>query len=267
MGTSVVASRDVLETPGAIPIGHRWAPPPASRGARLLLRSRQEVLMGELTTADRKRALAEHKNGLQNADSRLGAEAWQWGSHLAAIQDGELWREDGAATFSAWCDDELTMSRRAAMRAIALTEHFTQEMASRFGSRRLGAALNYIELTGQIEKPGDILALQIRYRGENGKLTSVPFPKATLKQIEDACAALRESARAKAAKARQDGIDDEVRAQIEAFEKLLPEAPAGSVRGDRVQARKAKDGTMTLTVQGIPLADWAEYQEYRKAKG
>lgn len=222
--------------------------------------------MSELAPADRKRRLAAIKDVLKDADSEVGRHTWRWGAHLKEVQDNELWREDGAESFTAWCDWELAMSRRAAGRAIALVEHFTEAMATRFGARKLAAALVYMELTGKIEKPGDVLALEIRYRGPDGRFTSVPFVTAKVRHIEHANRTLRDAAAARADEEREAAIDAEVRAQLAALEKLLPEAPAGTVRGERVQVRKGKDGTLALTIQGIPLADWAEYQAYRRAR-
>ena len=222
--------------------------------------------MGELTPAERKHRLEAAKQGLADADSTLGRAAWQWGTLLKEVRDEELWREDDATSLSGWCEDVLAISRRTANRAIALSEHFTQEMAGRFGSRKLAAAIDYIELTGKLEKPGDILALEIRFRGDAGKFTTVKFPKATVKQIEGACTALRESARARAEKEAQAQLETEVRAQIEAIEKDLPAAPPGTVRGDRVVAKKASDGTVALAIQGIPLVVWQEFMAYQRSK-
>lgn len=223
--------------------------------------------MNELTPAERKHRLADALDGLKEADATIGRAAWRWGMLLKDIADNELWRESEATSFSGFCDSALTISRRAAGRAMALFVHFSEEMAGTFGAARLNYALDYMELTDKLEKPGDILALEVRFRGPDGKFTSVKFPKAKLAQLRDACRVLRESAAAKLEKEERAAFDADVRAQITSIEADLPAAPPGTVRGRRVVLRKGRDGSVAVDVKGIPLAELLEFQAWKKSKG
>jgi hypothetical protein len=222
--------------------------------------------MDELTKTDRHHLLSECKKTLVGCDETLGRVAWDWGNALKQVQELELWRDDGATSFSAWLEKEVAISRTSALRAIGLCVHFTSEMAGRYGGRKLTAALIYLELTGKIEKPGDLQGIDIRIRGPKGTFITVPFSKASGPQIEDANAILREAEAARIAKQKAKEIDQSTHDNAAALAALLPPAPPKSFRGKkRVIPVKASDGTVAYTIHGVPETTMKAFQAWLKA--
>jgi hypothetical protein len=205
--------------------------------------------MTEIVDRARRERLNSIKKSLGSLDQRVARATWEWGNLLAEVERDELWREDGAATFSAWLEDEVGVSRTSAARAITVARNFNVEMAERFGTRKLAAAVAYLELTAREERPGDILALDLRIRGESGQFVTVPFVKASARQVEAACAEIRAAERGREEKARLRDLDADVRARATRLAEALPAAPKGTVRGDRVAVKKGADGRMAVSIQ------------------
>lgn len=223
--------------------------------------------MDELTAIDRHRRLAECLKTLDGCDETLGRVAWDWGNALKQIRDHELWRDvEGVTSFTAWLDAKRTMSRTSALRAIGLCVHFTQEMAARYGGRKLTAAIHYLELTGKIEKPGDLLALGVRIRGPKGTFITIPFSKASGPQMEEANEILREAESGRLEKAGAKSIERSYQDEAKELERILPPAPPKTVRGkQRVILKKGSDGEIAATLQGIPWKTVKAFQAWLQA--
>ncbi len=211
--------------------------------------------MTQIVDRDRHSRVTAIKDQLRAVDQSVARALWDWGRLLGEVERDELWKDDGAPTFTEGLDTELDVSRRSATRAITVARHFSAEMVERFGTRKLAATVTYLELTAKDEQPGDILALDVRVRGDSGRFVTVPYPKASARQIEDACGDLRSVDRGKAENARLKDLGTDVRDRAAKLSKALPEAPDGTVRGDRVAVKKGKDGRLAVTIQGIPVDD------------
>jgi hypothetical protein len=209
--------------------------------------------MSTIVDRGRRDRLQSIKKSLGSLDQSVARATWEWGHLLAEVDRDELWREDGATSFTEWLETEIDVSRASALRAIAVARHFSVDMAERFGPRKLAATVTYLELTAKDEQPGDVLALDFRVRGPSGAFVSVPFAEASVRQIEEACAEVRAAVRGKAEKARLRDLDADVRERARKLAEVLPAAPKGTVRGDRVAVKKGKDGRMAVSIQGIPV--------------
>ena len=205
--------------------------------------------MTEIVDPSRRARLVSLKRVLKRIRSDAAELTWELGNTLAEVQRDELWREDGAESFAAWCEPHGEISSSSAYRAIALARHFTREMASRFGSDKLDATATYLEATKKLEQPGDVLALRIRVPGQGGRFRSVPYPDATAAQIRLAAKLVRQASSGKDAAP----AEPHVRERLTALEKAMPQAPGGTVRGERIKLKRGTDGREALTVQGIPV--------------
>ena len=204
--------------------------------------------MDELTPSERKSRLASVKKRLGALNGTAAKALWEYGSLFREVRDHELWKDDGSESFADWLEVEMGYSRETARRAMIVSEHFTAEMAERFGIDKLAAAVRYMAATGRDEKPGDVLALRIRVRGERGSFTTVPFPDATYRQIAEAIKLV------KGAAAGDDfEVDEETAAKVERLVDALPAAPEGVKAGERVRFEKGTDGRVAVSFIGIPV--------------
>src|SRR5687768_7633104 len=86
------------------------------------------------------------KQKIAGIDSTIGRESWHRGDALREIATHELWRHDGAESWTSWLRAE-HIDLATAWRNQLLVENFTEEMAARFGVRKLTAAVAWLELT------------------------------------------------------------------------------------------------------------------------
>ncbi len=211
--------------------------------------------MTQLVDRARRDRLRLIKGELDRVDRDAARALWEWGMLFGEVDKAELWREDGATSFTAWVEEETPYSQQTARRAIDVARHFTAEMCERWGSTKLAAALRLMSITGRDEQPGDVTALQIRIRDDEGRYTSVKFADASAKDIQVACQQLIEGETAKKKREEAKGIDQSVRAQAVRLQKVLPEAPKGTSKGDRVIVQKGRDGQVAVTFKAIPIAE------------
>lgn len=210
-------------------------------------------------------ALATQQNRLAEV-TRLIAEyrrqgaalVYRIGLALREVQDEELWRAGGFASFSAWVESEAAVSRSTAARAIEVTRHFSEDMASRYGLEKLYWGLRYVALTGVVEQPGDLVAAELRIRGSNGRFQSVGFHEATTQQVQDAVQlALKGQRRALSA-----GTDADLGARLDRLRDALPATPRGlSPARDRVELARTRGGEVALTFRQIPLSELRAFLE------
>jgi len=156
-------------------------------------------------------------------------------------------------------EETVDVSRQWAYRAMRVAREFNAEMAARFGIEKLNAAVAYLEATRAEEQPGDILATDLRVRGEEGRFEKVPFVEATQAQVWEAVELLGE------AKVRRVPVPKEVGQRAKALEKALPPAPQGLKRGARVRLSRGKDGRLAATFRAIPLDELEQFVEALRA--
>ena len=103
--------------------------------------------------------------------------------------------------------------------------------------------------------------LQRPLRGPAGRLTTVPFREATLRQIQDAIAVIE---------ARRDApprIEPALDARVTALEAALPAVPSGVRAVDhRVEVQRAKNGATTISFRQIPLDELERFLEAVRAE-
>lgn len=162
---------------------------------------------------------------------------WEYGVLFAEVERDGLWREDDVASFDAWVEQVVGTSRETARKAMVIAEHFSADMAERFGTEKVAAAIRYLEATGRHEQPGDLLALHIRVRGDDGTYTSIPFADASYRQIREAARHVQERRRA----GTSPEADPELKQRLRALSNALPEA-ARPKRGPAVKLARTSDG-------------------------
>lgn len=186
-------------------------------------------------------AIGEELRALRGEGARV---LYRLGLLLREVQDDELWRPAGYASFSAWLEQDADVARTTAARAIAIVRHFNEEIAVRYGFDKLYLGLRYMQLTSRVEQPGDLIALDLRVRGDNGRFRSVPFHEATVAEIQEAIAGLDTGGGPRL----EDGLD----ARLKRLETAMP-AAIGRAGGARVSASRARDGRVALTFRQVPL--------------
>ena len=155
---------------------------------------------------------------------RAGRAIYEMGRRLSAIRDAELYREDGHATMAAYVDAELPFSRRHARRLMRVAGHFSAAIAARYGVEKLDRALRVMEATPEEERPGDILAADLRIRGPRGRFITVPLHEASNTQIREALTLLREARKS----GRKVAVPKRVRSRATALARALPPPPAAA---------------------------------------
>lgn len=172
---------------------------------------------------------------------------YELGVALREVEEQELWRAGGHGSFTAWLE-EAEVARATARRAIEVARHFNADIAARYGFDKLALGLRYLALTDRDEQPGDLIAADLRLRGEHGRFVSVPFHEATVRQLQDAVAELVAGARP-----RLSGKDD-LGARLVKLSKTLPAVPRGlSPAAERVSVARSRSGKVALTFRQIPL--------------
>lgn len=184
----------------------------------------------------------------RNAD--LARDLWRMGDALREIQYAELWRDDHDS-FESWLASFAVTGRSTAYKAMRVAEVFGEEMAVRFGTEKLDAAVTYLSATAKDEEPGDVLALHPRVRGSKGTWTTVPFLQASRVQIRTATSLLSQSKRGA-------GLPGDLRTRVERFNREVPTARR-VFRGAKAHVKRRKDGKVVVAVSGVPLELFAEY--------
>lgn len=193
----------------------------------------------------RLRAVTHELSALRAEGARL---VYRMGQLLREVQEAELWRAGGHASFTAWLEQDTEIAKSSAHRAIAVARHFSEEIAARYGLDKLTAGLRYLELTRREERPGDLIAADLRCRDARGRYLTVPFHTATLEQIRDAIALLEQ----RGATPREPSLDE----RLSRLERALP-APAAGLRPakQRVELVRTRGGELSLSFRQIPLSE------------
>ena len=158
-----------------------------------------------------------------------------------------MWRSDEFASFDDYLERAVSISRSTAYRFMRVAQHFNAEIARRYGVEKLEAAIRYLQATPTEERPGDLLAAEIRLRDESGRFTTLSLHEATAAQIREATALLFDAKRAGMR------IPSGLRKQIGRLADALPPAPKGTTRGERIRLARGKDGQLAVSFQAIPL--------------
>lgn len=209
--------------------------------------------MSTLQPAARLRQIRDEITTLRGEGARV---LYRLGALLREVEDGELWRAGGCATYGEWLENEAQVSRTTAHRAALVARHFNEDIAVRYGLEKLSLGLRWMALTRADEQPGDLLAADLRLRDARGRFVSVPFHEASLRQIEAALALLLD------ARDARPKLDDGLDARLKRLDAALPVPPAGvrPVR-ERVQVQRARDGKISLSFRQIPLDELEGFLE------
>jgi len=194
----------------------------------------------------RKERLARTTAEIARLKGQVGKGLYEIGRLLDRVQREELWREGDYPTFEEYVAEAVDMSRTSAYQFMRIARHFNAEIAKRYGASKLEAAIRYLEVTPVEERPGDLMAAQIRVRGERGRYRLMSLHEATAQQIAEAARLMKGSKRG----ARR--VPKAFRGRMEKLAEILPAAPAGTRSGRRVRVLRGDDGRLALTFQAIP---------------
>jgi hypothetical protein len=176
-----------------------------------------------------------------------GKNLYDMGTRLARVREEELWRAGGHASFEEYLERAVDISRSTAYKLVRVAREFNRMIAERYGVEKLDLGLRYLDHTPAEERPGDLLAADIRVRDERGRWHSVPFHVAKVPQLRAAIALLQNQREQR----RRVPVDLDRRARRLA--KALPSAPVGLSTGNRVRLRRAPDGRIAATFSAVPL--------------
>ena len=196
-------------------------------------------------------ALRDITARIQALKGRAAAVLFELGGLLRRVEDEALWQAGGYASFSDYLERGVDLSRRSARRAVEVTRHFGLDVAERYGFDKLDRGLRYVAVTRKVERPGDLIAADLRLRGANGQFFTVPFHEATSRQVDDATAlvlALRDGATRKP--------PPDLTARVARLNDTLPPPAAGArSRRPRVEVKTNAQGEVSYTFRDIPGAD------------
>ncbi len=170
-----------------------------------------------------------------------------------------LYREGGYQSLTEWAEGEHRLSRFTLTKAMAIAQHFSADMAERFGTEKLVSTYRYLQATRREEEAGDALALTFPVQ-RNGRFASVPFAEATYREID--------SSRRRLVASQRSGGEPVPRTLTERVKDLtaaLPPAPKGSRRGERVRVERARDGRSMFSFSAIPEEDLPAFIEALRA--
>lgn len=154
-------------------------------------------------------------------------------------------------SFSDYLKRGADVSPTSARKAVEVARHFGPDIAAAYVLEKLSRSLRYLELTGQDEKPGDLIAAELRNRGEDGRFVAVPFHRASVSQIDEAIQI--ELRRQRAGPSRPpEGLGD----LVERIGAVLPAVPRGMrAAKTQVETSKSKRGEVVFTFKQIPLSE------------
>jgi hypothetical protein len=198
---------------------------------------------------------------LDDANRRMSAHLteaarhwWGMGQVCAEVDADELYAEGGFSDVYAWAEKEHGVKRTTVDKAMGVAQHFSAEMAERHGSEKLSSTLDYLAATNKVERAGEATALEFRVRRE-GRFQSIPFEKATYREIDEAKAIVVKS-RAVAGPPPPDEI---AVARGRSLEAVLGPLPRGSARGSRVEVTRDAEGNHRYTVKSLSEAEMTAF--------
>lgn len=201
-----------------------------------------------ISRVDRLRQL-ETEVRARNAD--LARDLWRMGNTLREVRRDELWRDGGYKGFDSWLAATGVTGRTTAYKAMRVSRVFAEEMAARFGTEKLVAALSYLNATSKEEQPGDLLAVQVRVRDEDGAWAAVPFVEASASQIREAASSLGQQKRRRA-------LPAELRKRVTRLNKRVARSKGGD-RSARLRLRRNKAGKVMVSLTSVPLDEFETY--------
>lgn len=204
--------------------------------------------MSDTLSPDQRR-LRELSARVQELKGGAAAAFYELGLVLGEIQDEQLWRSDGYTSFHDYLSRAVDVSPTTARKVVQIARHFNLEIAERYGFEKLSKGLRYLELTKRDERPGDLIAAELRNRGPDGRYVTIPFHKATGQQVEEAIALERSRRRRAPGPAA-------ISERLSSVSRALPPVPAG-VRAskNRVEATQTRKGEVLLSFRQIPLRE------------
>lgn len=208
-----------------------------------------------LTSTETLELLDQHTAAIRDLEARIARDAWEIGLRLIDIQDRELWQARHGS-FTAYLQHEAEVSERRGWRYMRIARHFNAEMAERFGVTWLDAALSWMSATSASERPGDLLAAQIRIRGPSGRFAQVAMIEASAAQVQEATALLKDARRA------GQQVSAELDERLDALREVMP---TRSRAGDRVRARRDEDGEVLLSFIEVPMSGIREFVQALEA--
>jgi hypothetical protein len=215
----------------------------------------RRALRGAEAPATPRQTLTRITRELVELKGRAGHAVYEMGVRLAQVRDEELWAAGRHANFEEYVEKEVAVSRSTAYKLMRVAREFNAQIAERYGVEKLELGLRYLDHTPAEERPGDLLAADLRVRSGRGRYVSVPFHRASVHEIREAIHLLQESS------AAQRRAPASLRKQAEHLEEALPQAPAGASSGRRVRLRRTRDGRVAVTFSAIPVDELEAFLE------
>jgi len=203
----------------------------------------------------RRRELAALVREIRALGGQVGRGLYEIGRRLGRVREQALWDDGSYTSFADFVERALDMAPQTAYRFVAVARHFNAQVAERYGVTKLDAAIRYLHATAADERPGDVLAAEIRIRGPHGRFRTLPLHQASARQIDEATALLRE---AREGSAR---IPASLRRRVSRLVEALPAAPVGTGRGQRVRLQRGRDGRLAVSFRAIPLDELPAFSE------
>lgn len=197
------------------------------------------------------RAIRDAASQIRALRGSAAAVLYELGTLLRRVEDEELWRAGSYSSLTDYLERGVDVSETTARRCILVARHFNREIAETYGLDKLSRGVRYMELTGKVERPGDLIAAERRNRGPDGRFVKVAFHEATSRQIDEAIRIELERREARKHKAPDDVAD-----RLKKMAEAMPALPTG-VRAAkrRVEATKTRGGEVVLTFEQVPLAE------------
>ncbi len=192
-------------------------------------------------------------NEIHRLKGAVGRGMYEIGLRLARITDERLWESRGYTSFEHYLEEGVSFSRSTGYKLIRIARQFNAEIAERYGVEKLELGLRYLESTPERERPGDLVATDLRLRDSTGRFRSVSFHEATPSQIRDAIHLLAET---RASRQRLPELWEERASELAS---ALPPAPPGVHRGKRVRVQRGRDGRLALSFHAIAVEDLAAF--------
>jgi hypothetical protein len=194
-------------------------------------------------------SLARMTEELKELRTNIGRDVFRMGCLLAQVREQELWRQGRFASFEAYVEAAVDISRSTAYRAIDVSRHFSESIAARYGPDKLAAGVAYLRATNDAERPGDLIAARLRLRAGDGKYVHKTFHQATAADVWDAVRLLAQSGRIQRA-----GVSRAFRAEIARLARRLPPAPRALGGRERIRVRRhAPSGKLYVWFAAVPI--------------
>jgi hypothetical protein len=191
-------------------------------------------------------------NEIHRLKGSVGRGMFEIGVRLGRIADERLWEARGYASFEDYLEQGVSFSRSTGYKLIRIARHFNAEIAERYGVEKLELGLRYLESTPVRERPGDLVAADMRVRDPGGRFRAVSFHEATPSQIRDAITLLSET---KSTRRLPEGLQK----RVERVERGLTAPPTGVHRGPRVVLKRGSDGQYAVSFHAIALDDLGQF--------